>query len=48
LDFKVIWWHIPKDGIYIIELFGGISFDLAMVLQPGIKVCQYYYVEKDP
>jgi hypothetical protein len=32
----------------MIELFGGISFGLVAVFQSGIKVCQYYYVEKDP
>jgi len=32
LDTKVIQWDIPKDGICLLELFGGISFGLAAIL----------------
>jgi hypothetical protein len=48
LDFKVIQWHILKDGVSLIKLFGGISFGLSIVLQFDIRVHRYYYVEKDP
>jgi hypothetical protein len=48
LDFKIIRWHIFENGIYLVELFGGISSNLEVVPQSKIKVCQYYYVEKDP
>ncbi len=48
LDFKVIQWHILKDGVSLIKLFGGISFGLSTVLQSDIRVRRYYYVEKDP
>jgi hypothetical protein len=40
-------WHILEDGICLVELFGGISSSLVVVLQFGIRVCRYYYVEKD-
>jgi hypothetical protein len=45
---KVIHWDILKDGICILELFGGINFRLAIILQLGILVWKYQYVEKDP
>jgi len=32
LDTKVIQWDIPKDGICLLELFGGISFGLVTIL----------------
>ncbi len=32
LDTKVIQWDIPKDGICLLELFGGINFGLAAIL----------------
>jgi hypothetical protein len=44
----VIQWNIPKDGICLLELFGGISCGLIVVLQLGILVWRYNYVEKDP
>ncbi len=47
LDSRVIQWHIYKDWICLVELFGGIHFNLIKVLQYGIKVCQYNYAEKD-
>jgi hypothetical protein len=31
-DSKVIQWHIFENGICLVELFGGISFGLAIVL----------------
>jgi hypothetical protein len=32
LDIEVIQWDIPKDGICLLELFGGINFGLAIIL----------------
>jgi hypothetical protein len=32
LDTKVIQWDIPKDGICLFELFGGISFGLGIII----------------
>jgi len=48
LDIRVIQWDIPKDGICLFELVGGISSGLAVILQSGILVRRYHYVEKDP
>jgi hypothetical protein len=44
LDTMVIQWNIPKDGICLLELFGGISCGLIVVLQLGILVWRYNYV----
>jgi hypothetical protein len=33
--------------IHVLEFFKGIKFGLSQVLQFGIYVWQYYYVEKD-
>jgi hypothetical protein len=48
LDTMFIQWDIPKNGICLLELFRGISFGLDVVLQSGILVQRYHYVEKDP
>jgi hypothetical protein len=32
LDYRVTQWHIPEDGIYMVELFGGISSGLITIL----------------
>jgi hypothetical protein len=48
LDTRVIKWDIPKVGICLLELFGIINYKLAAVLQLGILVQRYRYVEKDP
>jgi hypothetical protein len=48
LDARVIHWDILKDGICLLELFGSISFGLAVILQWGILVQRYHHVEKDP
>jgi hypothetical protein len=47
LDIRVIEWDIPKDGICLLELFGGIGFGLVVVLYLSILVRRYHYVEKD-
>jgi hypothetical protein len=31
LDIGVIHWEIPKDGICLLELFGGINFALVAI-----------------
>ncbi len=48
LDTKVIQWDIPKDGICLIELLGGISFGLGTIIQFGILIQKCHYMEKDP
>jgi hypothetical protein len=38
LDTKVIQWDILKNGICLLELFGGISFGLGKIIQFGILI----------
>ncbi len=47
LDTRVIHWEIPKDGICLLELFGGINFALVGVPLSSILIQRYHYVEKD-
>jgi hypothetical protein len=47
LDNSTIHWKPPDDGIVLLELFGGIGTGLAVVLQAGIKVKRYVYVDID-
>jgi hypothetical protein len=47
LDNSTIHWKPPNDGIVLLELFGGIGTSLAAVLQAGIKVQRYIYVDID-
>jgi hypothetical protein len=47
LDNSTIHWKPPNDGIVLLELFGGIGTSLAIVLQAGIKVQRYVYVDTD-
>jgi site-specific DNA-cytosine methylase len=47
LDSSTIYWRPPEDGILLLELFGGISSGLVAVLQAGLKVKCYIYIDKD-
>jgi hypothetical protein len=47
LDTTPIAWEYPSEGICMLNLFGGINTGLATVLQAGIPVRKYFYVEKD-
>jgi hypothetical protein len=47
LDTTPIAWEYPSEGICVLDLFGGISTGLATVLQVGILVWKYLYVERD-
>ena len=40
-------WQPSETGICLLDLFGGISTGLAAVLQAGILVRKYLYVEND-
>ncbi|BBN20292.1 hypothetical protein Mp_8g17980 [Marchantia polymorpha subsp. ruderalis] len=40
-------WEYSSEGVCLLDLFGGISTGLAVVLQSGILVRRYLYVEKD-
>jgi hypothetical protein len=48
LNTNVIQWHIPKDMICLLKLFGTISSSLVVLLQYNIKVGWYHFVERDP
>jgi hypothetical protein len=47
LNTTPIVWRYPEQGVRVLDLFGGISTGLAAVLQAGLRVHQYLYVEKD-
>jgi site-specific DNA-cytosine methylase len=47
LDITPIAWEYPSEGICVLDLFGGISTGLATVLQAGILVRKYLYMQKD-
>jgi hypothetical protein len=47
LDNSTIHWRPPEDGIVLLELFGGIGSGLVAVLQAGLKVKHYIYVDVD-
>jgi site-specific DNA-cytosine methylase len=47
LDNSTIHWKPLDDGIVLLELFGGIGTSLVAVLQAGIKVLRYVYVDID-
>jgi hypothetical protein len=38
LDTTSIAWEYPSEGICVLDLFGGISIDLATMLQVGIPI----------
>jgi hypothetical protein len=48
LDTNVIQWDILKDGICLLELFGGISFGLSTIIKSGILIQKCHYAEKNP
>jgi hypothetical protein len=47
LDSSTIHWRPPEDGIVLLELFGGIGSGLVAVLQAGLKIKRYIYVDVD-
>jgi hypothetical protein len=47
LDTTPIAWEYPSEGICMLDLFGGINTDLVTVLQAGIQVRKYFYVERN-
>jgi hypothetical protein len=38
---------LPKEGIAILELFGGIGIGFEALLQSGMVVRRYFYVDVD-
>jgi hypothetical protein len=47
LDTTHIAWEYPFEGICMLDLFGGISTDLAIMLKASILVQKYLYVERN-
>ncbi len=47
LDTTPIAWEYPSEGICVLDLFSGISIGLATMLQTGIPVQKYFYMERD-
>jgi hypothetical protein len=45
---ELITWTLPKEGITLLELFGGIGTGLETLLQSGMVVQNYFYVNIDP
>jgi hypothetical protein len=45
---QLITWTPPKEGITLLELFGGISTCLEVLLQLGMAIWKYFYVDIDP
>jgi len=47
LDTTPIAWEYPSEGICVLDLFGGINTGSVTMLQVGILVWKYLYVERD-
>jgi site-specific DNA-cytosine methylase len=45
---QLITWTPPKESITLLELFGGIGIGLEALLQLGMVVRGYFYVDIDP
>jgi len=45
---QLITWTSPKEGITLLELFGGIGIGLEALLQSGMVVRRYFYLDIDP
>ncbi len=45
---QLITWTSPKEKITLLELFGGIGTSLEALIQSGMVVWRYFYVDIDP
>jgi hypothetical protein len=45
---QLITWTSPKEGITLLKFFGGIGIGLEAILQSGLVVWRYFYVDIDP
>jgi hypothetical protein len=45
---QLITWTPPKEGITLVKFFGGIGTGLEALLQSGMVVQRYFYVDIDP
>ncbi len=44
---KLITWTPPQEGITLLEFFGGIGIGFEALLQSGMAVQRYFYVDID-
>jgi hypothetical protein len=44
---QLITWTLPKEGITLLELFGGIGTCLKALLRSRMVVWKYFYVDID-
>jgi hypothetical protein len=44
----LITWTPPKEGITLLELFGGIGTGFEALLKLGMVVWRYFYIDIDP
>jgi site-specific DNA-cytosine methylase len=45
---ELITWTLPKEGITLLKLFGGIGTGLKALLQSRTVVRRYFYIDIDP
>jgi hypothetical protein len=45
---QLITWTLLKEGITLLEFFGGIGIGFKALLQSGMTVWKYFYVDIDP
>jgi hypothetical protein len=45
---QLITWTPPKEGITLLKLFAGIGIGLEALLQLGMAVHRYFYIDIDP
>jgi hypothetical protein len=45
---QLITWTLPKEGITLLKFFGGIGTSLKALLQLGMVVWRYFYVNINP
>jgi hypothetical protein len=45
---QLITWTAPKEGITLLDFFGGIGIGLKALLQSRMVVRKYFYVDIDP
>jgi len=45
---QLITWTLPKEGITLLKFFCGIGIGLEAILQLGVVVQKYFYIDIDP
>jgi hypothetical protein len=46
--YQLITWTPPKEGITLLKFFGGIGIGLKALLQSGMVVRRYFYIDINP